>query len=59
MDETDSWQQTIQDGHSGVYRRAIRVAAGQDIVYVQLRRGQEAVSLEFSLRAVMPAADSA
>ena len=57
MDEADSWLQTIQDGHSGVYRRAIRVTAGQDIVYVQLRRGQEDVgNLEFSLRAVMQAA---
>ena len=59
MDQADSWLQTIQDGHSGVYRRAIRVAAGQDIVYVQLRRGQDEVNLEFSLQPVMQAPDSA
>ena len=59
MGQADSWSQTIQDGHSGVYRRAIRVAAGQDVVYVQLRRGKETVILQYSLQSVMPAAASA
>jgi len=57
MDDADAWSQTIQDGHSGVYRRAIRVAAGQDMVYVQLRRGQEQVTLDYSLRPVLAAVD--
>jgi hypothetical protein len=59
MDQVDPWSQTIQDGHSGVYRRAIRVAAGQDVVYVQLRRGKETVVLQYSLQSVMQAPDSA
>jgi hypothetical protein len=59
MDQADPWSQTIQDGHSGVYRRAIRVAAGQDVVYVQLRRGKETVVLQYSLQSVMQAPDSA
>lgn len=56
MDKADPWSQTIQDGHSGVYRRAIWVAAGQDTLYLQLRRGKEIDVLEFSLRPVLPAA---
>lgn len=59
MDQADPWSQTIQDGHSGVYRRAIRVAAGQDVVYVQLRRGKETVVLQYSLQSVIQAPDSA
>ncbi len=32
------WEQGIQDGHSGVYRRAIGVPEGADKLYVQLRK---------------------
>lgn len=58
MDAAAPWSQTIQDGHSGVYRRAIRVAAGQDSVYVQLRRGQETEVLKYSLRPVLAVSGS-
>ncbi len=44
------WQQAIQDGHSGVYRRALRVP-GTPSLFVQLRktRADEEVVLEFPL----------
>lgn len=53
MDEADPWSQTMQDGFSGVFRRAINVEAGQDRVFVQLRRDKESVTLEFPLTAVI------
>jgi len=46
---TDDWHQTIQDGHSGVYRRAIRIGARQQSVQVQLLRGDTRTVLEFPL----------
>ena len=49
MTDGDEWYQTIQDGHSGVFRRAIRVRNGQDTIQVQLRRGGEQTVLEFPL----------
>ena len=45
----DDWLQTIQDGHSGVYRRAINVVAEQQSVQVQLIRGDARTVLEFPL----------
>lgn len=44
------WQQAIQDGHSGVYRRALRVP-GTPTLYVRLRktRSDEQAVLEFPL----------
>ncbi len=35
------WQQAIQDGHSGVYRKAVVVPPGVDTLQVQLRRKGE------------------
>jgi len=32
------WRQAIQDGHSGVYRRALAVAAGQVEIELKVRR---------------------
>jgi len=49
MTAADVWHQTIQDGHSGVFRRAIRVGANQQSVQVQLIRGDEQTVLEFPL----------
>jgi len=43
------WSQAIQDGHSGVYRRAVRISAGQYSVMLQLRRGRDQTVLEFPL----------
>ncbi|MEK6748766.1 MAG: hypothetical protein AABY83_06115 [Pseudomonadota bacterium] len=50
-DDNDEWRQAIQDGHTGVYRRAVMVhdPATQD-VQVQLQRGDEKVVLRFPLR---------
>ena len=45
----DDWHQTIQDGESGVYRRAIRIGAEQQSVQVQLIRGDDRTVLEFPL----------
>ena len=44
------WQQAIQDGHSGVYRRALRVP-GTPILYIQLRKkmSEETTVLEFPI----------
>jgi len=49
MSAKDDWHQTIQDGHSGVFRRAIKVGPGQGSVFVQLKRGEEFTVLEFPL----------
>ncbi len=53
MDQADPWSQTIQDGHSGVFRRAINVKVGQENVFVQLRREVEEITLEYSLKPVL------
>jgi len=49
-EQNKEWQQMIQDGHSGVYRRALHLP-GNPVLYVQLRkkRSEEAVVLEFPL----------
>jgi hypothetical protein len=44
------WQQAIQDGKTGVYRRAVRLHEGEQTLYVQLRRGAEETVLEFPVR---------
>lgn len=46
----DDWRQAIQDGESGVYRKALPLGAGEQIVYVKLQRGGEDAVLEFPLR---------
>jgi hypothetical protein len=49
--DAQSWQQAIQDGHSGVYRKAINVPAGVTELQVQLRRkrSESEVVLRFPL----------
>lgn len=56
MDEEQPWVQAIQDGHTGVFRRAVAVrGAAPHVLRVRLvREGQEVV-LGFEL----PAADAA
>lgn len=50
VNEDDTWKQAIQDGMVGVYRRAIKVAhPDKDILFVQLRRGEEQGELRFPL----------
>jgi hypothetical protein len=48
MQGVGEWRQSIQDGHSGVYRRAIRIndPAG-DILLVQVKRGDQEAVLSF------------
>jgi hypothetical protein len=46
----DDWRQAIQDGESGVYRRALPLSSGQQTLYVNLRRAGEETVLEFPLR---------
>jgi len=48
--ETDPWKQAIQDGHVGVYRRALNVNDPQkDTLSVQIRKGDETHVLNFPL----------
>lgn len=51
------WHQAIQDGHSGVYRKAINVPAGVAELQVQLRRkrSDNEVVLTFPLFPQQPA----
>ncbi len=49
MDSADAWSQAIQDGHSGVFRRAIRVKPGQAAVWLQLQGRDVATKLHFPL----------
>jgi hypothetical protein len=44
------WQQAIQDGKTGVYRRAVHLREGEQTLYVQLRRGAQEAVLEFPVR---------
>jgi hypothetical protein len=42
------WVQAIEDGHVGVYRRAVNFGAGERaLLQVQVRRGAEEQTLEF------------
>ncbi len=36
--EEEPWRQAIQDGHSGVYRKAINIPVGVSEIQMQLRR---------------------
>ncbi|MGD9730476.1 MAG: hypothetical protein AB7Q01_01005 [Gammaproteobacteria bacterium] len=49
-DTNDGWRQAIQDGESGVFRKALPLESGPQNLFVKLqRRGEEAV-LEFPLQ---------
>lgn len=49
--EADPWKQAIQDGHVGVYRRALNVNDPQkDTLSVQIRQGDETHVLKFPLK---------
>jgi hypothetical protein len=52
MSNQDAWSQAIQDGHSGVFRRAIIVNSGQRNVFVQLKRRGNSGVLTFPLLVV-------
>lgn len=43
----ESWRQAIQDGESGVYRKALPLVAGPQSVHVKLTRNGDETMLEF------------
>lgn len=48
--EVGKWVQAIQDGHVGVYRRALRVVdPSSDVLQVHVRYGAEETVLKFPL----------
>jgi hypothetical protein len=46
----DDWRQAIQDGESGVYRRALALGPGPQTLYVELKRAGEETVLEYPLQ---------
>lgn len=49
--ESGPWRQMIQDGHTGVYRRAVAVQDPESqALEVQIKRGAEVGRLHFPLR---------
>jgi hypothetical protein len=49
LDENAPWRQAIQDGQTGVYRRGLVVKAGQENLYMQIRRKDETGEIVFPL----------
>ena len=54
MSDNEPWVQSIQDGHTGIYRRALKVGEGPQILQVRLRRGAEETVLHYSLPRTNP-----
>ena len=49
--DEESWKQAIQDGFSGVYRRAVRVNdAANDVLQVMLKKKDKEIILKLPLR---------
>lgn len=47
---TGKWNQAIQDGHTGVYRRAMKVNnPNEDVLYVHVKKGDEENVFQFAL----------
>lgn len=46
----DGWRQAIQDGESGVYRKALPLSPGDQTLHVGLRRAGADAVLEFPLQ---------
>lgn len=49
MSDEDPWVQSIQDGHTGVYRRALNVGDGPQTLQVRLKHGAEETVLRYPL----------
>jgi len=45
----ESWRQAIQDGESGVYRKALQLGSGPQALHVKLRRGGDETVLELPI----------
>ena len=56
MNEADEWRQAIQDGHSGVYRRALNVSPSATSLSLNVRRKktEDEAELFFPLPVVAP-----
>lgn len=53
VDGQEQWGQGIQDGGTGVFRKALRIDyVGQQLIHVRLKRKGEVKTLSFSLDAV-------
>ena len=50
MHESEPWTQSIQDGRTGVYRRAIAVGAVPQTLQVRVKRAGQETVLMFPLR---------
>jgi hypothetical protein len=49
MRDADTWQQAIQDGFSGVYRKALGVGSLTEQLQVRVKRGNKIIELRFPL----------
>ncbi len=49
MRDEEPWVQSIQDGHTGVYRRALKVGDGPQTLQVHIKRGAEETVLFYPL----------
>lgn len=47
--DSAEWVQSVQDGHIGVFRRAVKIEEGDEYLYVKLKRGEEETVLRFEL----------
>lgn len=47
--ESKDWVQSVQDGHIGIFRRAVEIADGDEYLYVKLRQGRQETVLKFEL----------
>ena len=55
----EPWQQAIQDGFSGVYRKAVEVPAGVPTIEVQLRKKRTDTEMVMSFPLYPPKSDKA
>jgi len=49
LKDDEDWRQAIQDGFSGVYRKALGVGSLQDLLRVRIKRGGTETELRFPL----------
>lgn len=47
--DSAEWVQSVQDGHIGVFRRAVKIEEGDRYLSVRVRRGQDETILKFEL----------
>lgn len=52
MNENDSWIQSIQDSHTGIFRRGLAMQAGPQILWVRVERENKQTVLKFPLNVV-------